>query len=180
MQLLTFFVYLFIFSIILRYFYFFQRKIFEKSYYSFYELITGLPPRLSFSQLFLIRFLPPFLVTFFAYKILNYYFDYNFTYYSLIGAVAALVNIVPSIIEVKTYKGQNNDKLNLKKNVSSLYLIYFFYFISFVFISGLGGYVASIFLSFSFLSMLPSQQGIVDTLWITLIILIINKLNKPL
>lgn len=176
--MLVFLFYIFIFSLGLRYFYETQRKFFKKGYYSFYELITGLPPRLSFYQLFLIRFLPPFLTSFVAYQLLHRTFNYNFLPYSLIGAIPALMNTIPSLIDIKTYKGRNSDKLLLRDKISSLYLIYFLYFLSFVLISAAGAYFSQIAFPLDIKQILPTKSGIIEGLWIAVIISILSKLNK--
>ncbi len=167
------------FSFILRIFYFLQRKIFKKSYYSFFELITGIPQHLSFYQVFLIRFLPPFVIAFFAHQILNKYFNYSFLYYAFIGVIASLINIVPAIISIATYNGDNQEKINLKEKRSSIYVIYFFYFISFILLSGIGAYFSASN-NINFVEYMPSKQGIVDALWILIIYALLSKLNKPL
>jgi len=180
MNELIFILYILCFSFLLRFFYSLQRKVFKKNYYSFYELITGLPQNLSFNQLFTIRFLPPFLITFLAYFLLNNYFHYNFLVYSAVGVIASLTNIIPSIVDIKTYKGKDTNKLLIKSRINSLYVIYFFYFLSFLLISGLGAYFSSLFPNLRFIELLPSKQGIIDGLWVATIIVILNKFNKPL
>lgn len=168
------------FSLLLRAFYVIQRKAFERSYYSFYELVTGIPPSLSIASLFFLRFLPPFLVGFIAFRILDGYFNYNFAYYSAIGAVAALVNLIPSLYNIDTYNGDDSAMVELKSKITSLYIIYFFYFLSFLFFSGLGAYLAATLSNSHLLAFLPSRQGIVDGLWAAIIIVLLSKLNRPL
>jgi hypothetical protein len=180
MHILIFTGLVIIFSFLLRGFYNFQRKFFVKSYYSFFELITGLPPNLTFYQLFFIKFIPPFLTTFAAYYLFNRIISLSFLWYSTIGVVASLMNTVPAIIDIKTYKGYDPDKNKLKKQLTSIYLIYFLYVTSFFLLSGLGAYFASLLINFNFTELLPSKQGIIDGIWIALIIAILNKLNKPL
>src|SRR3990172_3545103 len=143
MDKLIFGFYIILFASLLRAFYIFQRKFFRTTYYSFFELVTGIPQNLSFTQVIFIRFLPPFLITFLAYKLVNPYLNYHFMLYSLIGLVAALINVIPALSDIVSYKGVNEDKLELKEKLSSIYVIYLLYILSFFLLSAGGAFVAS-------------------------------------
>lgn len=179
-EIISFIVVVAVASSILQSFYSFQRKFFSRTYYSFFELITGLPSGLSFYQLFFIKFIPPFLISFLSYYFFNRIIELNFLWYSLIGVFTSLINTIPAILDIKFYKGLDEGKIELRSRMSSLYLVYFQYIASFLLLSGLGAYFASLLGNFDFSELLPSKHGIIDGLWIVLIIAILNKLNKPL
>jgi len=165
-------------ALLLRLFYELQRKLFIKSYYSFAELVIGLPDSLSLSQVFTLRFLPPFVVGFIAIKIVGSSSP-HFLYFSLIGVIAALINIIPAIINIQFSKLQRDDSILFYNNKPKIYFVYFIYLVSFALISALGAYVATTISSDQLKNLLPSQKGLVDGLWAAIIISLLSFLNKP-
>lgn len=172
---IIFFFLISIFALILRLFYLIQRKLFVSMYYSFSELVTGLPTGLNWTSIFLIRFLPPFVVGVFAYVILHSYFQTNIIYYALIGGISAFINIYPELLDVVSSKGRKVKRAQ----IAPILLIYLLYLSAFSLLSLLGAYFAS-GLENGSVDLLPSWQGIRDGLWIAFIILILKKLNEPI
>lgn len=180
MDYLYFSAFVIVAGLILNLFYKIQRTFFKRSYYAFYELITGLPSNLTFTQIFFIRFIPPFSISFLSYYFFNKFIEINFIWYALIGAFASLITSIKSLVDIRFYKGTDNEKHRLRNKINSLYVIYFFYILSFVVLSGLGSYVAYLFNNFNLGQLLPSKQGLIDVIWIGIIIYLFNKSNKPL
>lgn len=101
-------------------------------------------------------------------------------WYSLIGTLAAITTSIPNLIDINRYEGKDEKKLVLKRQMNALSLIYFFHIASFLLISGLGAYLAYQLKDFSLIKLFPSQQGLIDGLWVVLIISLFSKANKPL
>jgi len=180
MNYIFFLILVIVAGLTLNFFYKIQRTFFKRSYYAFYELITGLPSNLTFTQIFFIRFIPPFLISFLSYYFLNKFIEINFVWYALIGTFASLTTSIKSLIDIRFYKGTDTEKHRLRNKINSLYLIYFFYILSFVVLSGFGSYMAYLFNNFNIGQLLPSKQGLIDAIWIGIIIYLFNKSNKPL
>lgn len=169
-----------IFAGLLRVIYVLHRKVFKKGYYSFYELITGLPNDLTLAQLIFIRFIPPFIVGFVAFMSLQSHFNYDYSLYSIIGVLAALTNIVPAVIKIRLDRGDNVEVNQLKAKFAELCVVYVMYLLSFALLTGLGAYLASKLPNFNVNVLLPSRQGMIDTIWGAVIIALLVRTNKPL
>lgn len=158
----------------LRIYYNVQRKLFKRIYYSFYELVTGIPKDLSYTDLILLRFLPPMFISaivYFIFKIPNIYF------YSLIGAVGSLVNIIPATAFILKYKGDNEEIMIIREGWKKLLLIYMVYFISFTAFSYFGALFA---MNFNPNYLKPDFNSIRDELYGALILVLISFMNKKI
>lgn len=166
---LLFLIILILLSAVLKLFYIIQRKLFMRSYYSISEILVGLPKSLTWSQAFLVRFLPPVIIGYIAYILLNNIFPRPLFYYSVIGGFFMFVGV----IRVLTDKERKMELKEYRIPLHKVVIMYFLYFVSFALASFWGALMASIF-SARLTLFLPSRQGIIDGIWTALFLIIIN------